>query len=105
MTNDIFRIFKAMTQQPQRQDALADQYRDLKRFASKLGMSDDIIEMIQYKIAVEQYKYDSTFGDDKFCGCGHPYHRHFDSYDNNRPVGCKYCSCYTFKLDKMEKGN
>lgn len=25
--------------------------------------------------------------------CEHPYFRHFDSYDEMRPVGCKYCSC------------
>jgi len=27
------------------------------------------------------------------CVCGHPYERHFDSYDDMRPVGCKYCEC------------
>lgn len=32
------------------------------------------------------------------CECGHPYHRHFDGYEDNRPVGCKYCDCYIFKL-------
>ena len=37
--------------------------------------------------------YDPSFGNDKVCKCGHPYYRHFDSYDNNAPVGCKYCGC------------
>lgn len=28
--------------------------------------------------------------------CKHPYHRHFDSYEDMAPVGCKYCPCETF---------
>lgn len=40
------------------------------------------------------YKYNENFGDDKLCKCGHPYDRHFDSYDNMSPVGCKYCYKY-----------
>ncbi len=42
--------------------------------------------------------YDPKFGDSKLCECGHFYERHFDSYDNMDPVGCKYCSCYEFTL-------
>lgn len=41
-------------------------------------------------------KYNPAYGDDRLCICGHPYYRHFDSYEDNAPVGCKYCSCYTF---------
>jgi hypothetical protein len=33
----------------------------------------------------------------KKCECGHDYHRHFDGYDNNEAVGCKYCGCNHFK--------
>ena len=39
--------------------------------------------------------YNPKYGDDRECICGHPYYRHFDSYEDNEPVGCKYCSCYT----------
>lgn len=35
--------------------------------------------------------YDPFYGDDKPCICGHPYYRHFDTYDDMAPVGCKYC--------------
>jgi hypothetical protein len=28
--------------------------------------------------------------------CQHMYYRHFDSYEDMEPVGCKYCDCYTF---------
>lgn len=52
------------------------------------------IRMLLSKVSIIGYApYDSTFGDDKKCRCGHPYHRHFDSYDHMRPVGCKYCRC------------
>lgn len=30
------------------------------------------------------------------CKCDHPYERHFDSYDDMRNVGCKYCECADF---------
>lgn len=30
---------------------------------------------------------------ERLCVCGHPYHRHFDSYDEMKPIGCKYCPC------------
>lgn len=35
--------------------------------------------------------YDPNFGDDRLCKCGHPYYRHFDTYEGMSPVGCKYC--------------
>lgn len=35
--------------------------------------------------------YDSNYGDDVMCQCGHPYYRHFDTYDKMSAVGCKYC--------------
>jgi hypothetical protein len=40
--------------------------------------------------------YDPAFGDDRLCVCGHSYYRHFDGYEGNAPVGCKYCECETF---------
>jgi hypothetical protein len=46
--------------------------------------------------------YDPEFGDDRICECDHSYYRHFDSYDNMRPVGCKYCQCYKFKEQSNE---
>lgn len=44
--------------------------------------------------------YSEDFGDDRVCACGHPYYRHFDTYDEMRNVGCKYChdgECEGFK--------
>ena len=47
-------------------------------------------------------KYNKDFGDDKECECGHPYYRHFDTYEDMEACGCKYCGCYNFKLSKKE---
>lgn len=44
------------------------------------------------------FTYIPDFGDARLCVCGHEYHRHFDSYENMEPCGCKYCSCRTFSL-------
>lgn len=47
--------------------------------------------------------YDPFFGDEIECECGHPYYRHFDSYEEMAPVGCKYCSkenCIRFRAKK-----
>ncbi len=43
------------------------------------------------------YKYNPKYGDNKECECGHPYYRHFDTYEDMYAIGCKYCSCDHFK--------
>lgn len=43
--------------------------------------------------------YDEFFGDERICKCRHLYRQHFDSAENMRHIGCKYCSCYDFKED------
>lgn len=53
---------------------------------------------IQTLITVEAVRkqYNPNYGDNKLCKCGHTYYRHFDSYENMAPVGCKYCGCDEF---------
>ena len=46
--------------------------------------------------------YDPTFDEYKECICGHPYYRHFDTYEDMRPVGCKYCGCGSFQEEVEE---
>jgi hypothetical protein len=41
--------------------------------------------------------YNPNYGDDRICKCGHPYYRHFDTYENMSTCGCKYCGCFTFE--------
>jgi len=40
--------------------------------------------------------YNPKYGENKVCKCGHIYYRHFDTYDEMEPVGCKYCPCFDF---------
>ena len=46
--------------------------------------------------------YDKNIGDDLPCKCGHVYYRHFDSYEDMRPIGCKYCSCFHFEEKQLD---
>lgn len=39
------------------------------------------------------------------CVCGHPYERHFDSYDYMSNVGCKYCQCIEFACTPIPNGD
>lgn len=50
-------------------------------------------------------QYDSNFGDNKECLCGHEYYRHFDTYDNMAAIGCKYCSPYTYRSSGVQHGH
>ena len=58
---------------------------------------------LEYEYKVRERKYDPNYGDNRMCVCGHPYYRHFDSYENMEPVGCKYCGCDEFVEQKKNK--
>lgn len=55
--------------------------------------------LTETKVVAER-KYNSTYGNDRICECGHPYYRHFDTYEDMEACGCKYCSCYVFNEKK-----
>ncbi len=42
-------------------------------------------------VTVVTRQYNPNYGDDRVCLCGHPYYRHFDTYADMDPIGCKYC--------------
>jgi hypothetical protein len=50
-------------------------------------------------------EYNPNYGDNRICLCGHPYYRHFDSYEDMADVGCKYCDCDDFVEDTSPKEN
>ena len=52
-------------------------------------IKEEVVEVI--------WKYNPKYGDDRVCKCGHPYYRHFDTYEDMYNCGCKYCGCYEFK--------
>ena len=85
-------------------DALADRFfcKDCKVYMTNKEVAtvirettSRVSETINRAISILEGNkpYDPNFGDDRICKCGHPYYRHFDGYDNNAPVGCKYCGC------------
>lgn len=49
------------------------------------------------EVTIKERHYNPEYGDNRICECGHTYYRHFDSWDEMRPVGCKYCNCFTFR--------
>lgn len=52
---------------------------------------------------IEERAWNPDYPQDKRCSkCFHPYHRHFDEYEDNAPVGCKYCQCYTFSEEEID---
>ena len=50
--------------------------------------------------AWDSNNYDPRYPAYAMCKCGHHYIRHFDTYEDMRAVGCKYCECRVFELDK-----
>ena len=70
---------------------------------SKAPMEAKADLFLRLMAALEELKkteYDTAFGDDKVCKCGHAYYRHFDTYEDMRPIGCKYCPCDKFEEPK-----
>lgn len=54
--------------------------------------------LIKKVISTEYIRsYNSKYGRDRICMCGHPYYRHFDTYEDMMAVGCKYCHCHNFE--------
>lgn len=78
-----------------------DTYNEMKKLIAKYE-SDELTHITPQQpyittVTVKtKYEYNPDFGDDRPCICGHPYYRHFDTYEDMTPVGCKYCQCHTF---------
>jgi O-acetyl-ADP-ribose deacetylase (regulator of RNase III) len=54
------------------------------------------LESKEYGKPYRDIEFNPKYVDKYGCKCGHPYERHFDSYEDNAPVGCKYCICQDF---------
>ena len=66
-------------------------------YESGVGVDTTGPYICSYVITIHS-KYNSNFGDNKLCKCGHVYWRHFDSYEDWESCGCKYCGCNNFEL-------
>ena len=76
------------------------------RILNEENHPDSTVESPYIKVLLPEYLgYNPRYGDDRICICGHSYYRHFDTYDNMRNVGCKYCQCSEFveDLNKLKK--
>lgn len=62
-------------------------------------LEDEIREqpyLVSHLVAF-QSRWNPAYPEHKLCSCGHYYVRHFDSYENMKAVGCKYCECCKFE--------
>lgn len=67
-------------------------------------MSNDVeLPYIVETVITHKKHYNPKYGNDRTCVCDHPYHRHFDSYEQMSNVGCKYCQCRDFEELKSYK--
>lgn len=71
--------------------------QELKKHVEELELL-----LMQEKPYIEG-EYNPDYEDTRICECGHTYAHHFDSYENMKPVGCKYCPC--FKFVELKKSN
>ena len=71
------------------------EYEYLKSLIEDYERGEFDVKEAPYLIEHEMVmKYNPDYGDGRICECGHPYHRHFDSYEDMEAIGCKYCGCY-----------
>ena len=73
---------------------LINEYEQLNTHAVISCVERPYLEVVTIEI---DRKYNPKYGDDRKCKCGHPYHRHFDSYEQMEVIGCKYCECDVFE--------
>jgi len=45
---------------------------------------------IEHTVTTVERSYNPAYGDDRVCECGHPYYRHFDTYENMAVAGCEF---------------
>ena len=72
----------------------AKSVEEISNLTTKIDGAPYIETEVVLKAVFKEYNPD--YGDGKLCKCGHPYYRHFDSYEGMAPVGCKYCECDDF---------
>lgn len=64
-----------------------------------IGSDESVYLEVTRTVKYTTKKYNPKYGDNRLCVCGHEYYRHFDSWEDMYPCGCKYCSCDHFRED------
>ncbi len=73
--------------------------------SKQISQQSYIIKIVREEV----HLYNPEYGNDRVCKCGHPYYRHFDTYEQMYNCGCKYCNypnCFEFiEKEDIEVGN
>lgn len=91
---------------PEAVNDYSNDYQALEQILNSIEHTDNSTDT-PYRERTEliiHLEYNPIYGDDRICVCGHPYDRHFDSYEDMKNVGCKYCGCETF-VERLGKNN
>lgn len=77
---------------------------NLLRTAEKKGKKEGSWKEIKItKPRVRPPKWEENRDQNEECVCSHAYHRHFDSYGEMYPCGCKYCECRYFRTKENKE--
>ena len=68
------------------------------------GMEDEDPYLTETKTSEVRIR-NPHFGDDRICRCGHSYDRHFDPFESEAGMSCKYCHCYNWKEPEGDLGD
>ncbi len=62
------------------------------------GRTEDVAVILHHAIGIQLGRmWQPGYNQEALCSnCKHMYYRHFDSYEDMEPVGCKYCECPVF---------
>lgn len=61
------------------------------------GRNEEISILVNHLLDIQLGRaWNPDYDQHATCECGHSYYRHFDSYEDMEPVGCKYCPCPLF---------
>jgi hypothetical protein len=56
----------------------------------------DVTEKPYLERTIIEKVWNPNYDQEALCQCGHPYYRHFDTYEDMMACGCKYCECGEF---------
>jgi len=79
-------------------ESIPKSWRDYN-FGTNTNQAPYILE-VKYEV---ERTYNKNYGDNRICICGHPYYRHFDTYEDMQDVGCKYCHCFDFVEQQLSQ--
>ena len=65
---------------------------------TQVSGNDGPYMVYEIKRKLVAYGWNRDYNQEAECKCGHAYYRHFDTWEEMYPCGCKYCECNNFEL-------